>query len=124
MPPFFQKSDDRVTHGDRFELGVDVNRSRIRRPEAIIAITLAAILTPLVQSAPAQAAWAPGWNNLWVRAACVSRQPNPADNLEYFNVWAPNSPQGDKRFDPPDTGLGAYTQYYHYDNVNKTVYGD
>jgi hypothetical protein len=39
-------------------------------------------------------------------------------------VWVPNSPQGDKFFDPPDTGLGAYTEYYHYDNVNKQVSGD
>ena len=94
---------------------------KLRKIAFSMAVVVTSAMLPLVQAGPARATWGPGWNNLWVRAACKSY---PLDNLEKFYVWAPNSPQGDKLFDPADTGLGAYTAYYHYDNVNKQVSGD
>src|SRR5690349_22475053 len=97
---------------------------KIRKLAASFVISVSVTALSLIPAGPAQATWAPGWNNLWVRAACVSKNPNPADNLAKFYVWAPNSPQGDKLFDPADTGAGHYTAYYHYDNVNKRVWGD
>ncbi len=99
-------------------------KNKIKRALAAGVVTAAAVVVPTAVAVPAEATWAPGWNNLWVRAACVSRYPNPADNVTHFYVWVPNSPQGNKLFDPPDSGLGTYTGYYHYDNVYKTVWGD
>jgi hypothetical protein len=77
----------------------------------------------MVPTVSANATTGPGWNNLWVRAACVSRTPNPADYVEKFYVWVPNSPQGDKLF-VLSSGLGSYTEYRHYDNVYKNVSGN
>ena len=97
----------------------------IRKIVTGVTLMLAVATTlPLVTARHAQATVGPGWNNLWVRAACVSRYPNPADQVDKFYVWVPNSPQGDKLFDPPDSGTGQYTAYYHYDNAYKQVWGD
>ncbi|MEU4742403.1 hypothetical protein AB0G02_18325 [Actinosynnema sp. NPDC023658] len=94
---------------------------KIVKSVALVAMVVAATLLPTVS---AQATTGPGWNNLWVRAACVSRTPNPADYVEKFYVWVPNSPQGDKLFTPSGGGLGTYTEYLHYDNVYKQVSGN
>src|SRR5947209_6497974 len=62
------------------------------------AVTVCMLVSFVLAGQPAQATVGPGWNNLWVRAACLSKTPNPADVVTSFNVWVPNSPQGDKAF--------------------------
>ncbi|MEU7528076.1 hypothetical protein AB0A74_20270 [Saccharothrix sp. NPDC042600] len=88
-----------------------------------IATVMSMTMASLFLATSAQATTGPGWNNLWVRAACVSRYPAPADFVEKFYVWVPNSPQGDKLFIPSQGGLGTYTEYFHYHNVYKKTWG-